>query len=117
MGVILAERPSDLDAIRPVNRLAFGGEDEARLVEALRDVGHAKVSLVAEDDGQVVGHILYTELPILMEAGTVEAVSPAPSAVIPSHGRRGIGSMRSRPSVDGDAAVDSARLPSRWPLS
>jgi hypothetical protein len=37
IAVIRAETPNDLDAIRDVNRLAFGGKDEARLVEALRD--------------------------------------------------------------------------------
>ena len=85
--------PIDLPAIRDVNRLAFGGEDEARLVDALRDGVYVKVSLVAEEDGQVVGHILFSDLPIVTPGGTVEALALAPLAVLPSHQRRGIGSM------------------------
>ena len=50
------ESPEDRDAIREVNRLAFGGEAESRLVDDLRAGGHARVSLVAEEGGRVVGH-------------------------------------------------------------
>jgi putative acetyltransferase len=91
--VIRPETTSDQSSIREVNRLAFGREDEARLVEALRDGGHARASLVAEEGGQVVGHILFSELPIATEEGTVEALSLAPMAVTPSHQRHGIGSL------------------------
>ena len=48
---IRPETAADLAAIREVNRLAFDGEDEARLVDALRDGGYVRVSLVAEEDG------------------------------------------------------------------
>src|SRR5262249_31337828 len=75
------------------NRLAFGEEDEALLVDALRDGGYSWVSLVAEDQGHVVGHILFSELPIVTPAGIVAGLSLAPMAVIPSHQGRGIGSM------------------------
>jgi putative acetyltransferase len=91
--VIRAETSDDLGSIRDVNRRAFGRDDEARLVDALRDGGYARLSLVAEADGQVVGHILFSELPIVTAVGTVEALSLAPMAVIPSHQRRGFGSM------------------------
>ena len=87
------ETAADLAAIREVNRLAFVGEDEARLVDALRDGGFVRVSLVAEEDGQVVGHILFSDLPVVTPGGVVPALSLAPMAVIPSHQRRGIGSM------------------------
>jgi putative acetyltransferase len=91
--VVRSERPTDHAAVREVNRLAFGGEDEARLVDALRDGGYVRVSLVAEEDGQVVGHILFSDLPIVTPHGTVEALALAPLAVVPSHQRRGIGSL------------------------
>ena len=42
--VIRPETAADHAAIREVNRLAFGGEDEARLVDALREGGYARVS-------------------------------------------------------------------------
>lgn len=91
--VIRPERPTDHDAIREVNRLAFGGEDEARLVAALRDGGYVRVSLVAEEGGRVVGHVLFGDLPIVTAGGTVEALALAPLAVLPSHQQRGIGSL------------------------
>ena len=62
--IIRPESTADHDAIRHVNRLAFGQDDEARLVDALRDGGFLRVSLVAEQAGQVVGHILFSDLPI-----------------------------------------------------
>jgi len=91
--VIRPEIPADHAAIREVNRLAFGGGDEARLVAALRAGGYVRVSLVAEEGGRVVGHILFGDLPIVTAVGTVEALALAPLAVLPSHQRRGIGSL------------------------
>ena len=55
-SIIRPEATADRDAIRHVNRFAFGQDVEARLVDALRDGGYVRVSLVAEKDGQVVGH-------------------------------------------------------------
>ena len=81
-----------MEAIRAVNRLAFGGDDEARLVDALRDGGYARLSLVAEIDRQIVGHILFSDLLIVTPAETVPALALAPMAVLPDHQRQGIGS-------------------------
>jgi putative acetyltransferase len=86
------EKPEDLETIRQVNRRAFGKEDEARLVDALRDGGYARLSLVAEEDGRVVGHILFSDLPIVKQAGTLHALALAPLAVLPEFQRQGIGS-------------------------
>jgi putative acetyltransferase len=86
--------PADLAAIRQVNRLAFGRDDDAGLVDALRAGGYTLASLVAqENNGPVVGHILFSELPIMTERGAVPALALAPMAVAPSHQRRGIGSL------------------------
>jgi putative acetyltransferase len=92
MIVIRSEAASDFDTIRHVNRTAFESDAEANLVDALWDGGYVEVSLVAEVDGEVVGHILFTRLPIVTEGGTVDALSLAPMAVLPSHQRQGIGS-------------------------
>jgi putative acetyltransferase len=86
------ETDNDHAAIREVNRLAFGQEDESRLVDALRAGGHARVSVVAEEAGRVVGHILFSTLPILTPQGIVEALALAPMAVIPDRQRQGLGS-------------------------
>jgi len=90
--LIRPETSADHDAIRHVNRLAFGQGDEARLVDALRDGGFVRVSLVAQQAGQVVGHILFSDLPIITGAGTVPALALAPMAVLPEVQRQGIGS-------------------------
>jgi putative acetyltransferase len=92
MVVIRSEAASDLDAIRQVNRAAFESDAEANLVDALRDGGYVEVSLVAEVDGEIVGHILFSRLPIITKTGQVDALSLAPMAVLPSHQRQGIGS-------------------------
>jgi putative acetyltransferase len=91
--IIRPETTADHAAIREVNRIAFGGDGEARLVDALREGGHAKVSLVAEVHGQVVGYILFSALPIVTPEREIQALSLAPLAVAPSHQRRGIGSI------------------------
>jgi putative acetyltransferase len=93
MSVIRPESPTDFDAIRRVNRLAFGRDDESQLVDALRDGGCVRLSLVAELDGEIVGHILFSELPIIADSGTyIQALALAPMAVLPAYQRRGIGS-------------------------
>jgi putative acetyltransferase len=89
---IRLEFAADHEAIRQVNRLAFGQDEEARLVDALRVGGYIRVSLVAEQAGRVVGHILFSDLPIITEAGTVPALALAPMAVLPELQRQGIGS-------------------------
>ena len=98
--IIRPESTADHDAIRHVNRLAFGQDDEARLVDALRDGGYIRVSLVAEMEGQVVGHILFSDLPIITEAGTVPALALAPMAVLPEFQNQGIGSAMVRSGLE-----------------
>lgn len=58
--VIRPETGQDQEAIWSVNQAAFEGNAEANLVDALRDGGFAEVSLVAEVDGEIVGHILFS---------------------------------------------------------
>src|ERR1051325_962457 len=90
--LIRSETPADHAAIRQVNRLAFGQDAEARLVDALREGGYIRLSLVADVDGQIVGHILFNDLPIMTEAGTIPALALAPMAVLPAFQRQGVGS-------------------------
>lgn len=97
---IRPESPTDHEAIRQVNRLAFGKDEEARLVDALRDGGYVQVSLVAERDEQIVGHVLFSDLPIITDSGTVPALALAPMAVVPKFQRQGIGSQLVRCGLD-----------------
>jgi putative acetyltransferase len=86
---IRPEKPKDDEAgIRDVHLAAFPTDAEARLVERLRAHGHHVISLVAEQDGKIVGHILFS--PVL--AGACHGLGLAPLAVLPDHQRQGIGS-------------------------
>ena len=89
---IRPETSSDRAAVFRVNRDAFGQDAEANLVDALRAGGYSRVSLVAELDSQVVGHVLFSHLPIRTPDRVVESLSLAPMAVLPAFQRRGIGS-------------------------
>lgn len=77
--------------IRAINEAAFGGTDESDLVDKLRADAHAIVSLVAELDTVIVGHIMFSRMWIRTSTALVPAVALAPVAVIPEHQRRGIG--------------------------
>lgn len=81
----------DRDAIRFVEEHAFGQPVEAGLVDALVTGGDAVTELVAEEDGDVVGHILFSRLFIEDGDARFPAVALAPLAVEPSFHGTGIG--------------------------
>ena len=85
---IRKERPDDVAAVRDVNRRAFGQDQEANIVDALRTNGGALLSLVATVNGQVVGHIMYSPLTV---AENVNGVALSPMAVLPEYQRQGLG--------------------------
>jgi putative acetyltransferase len=99
-SVIRPETSADHDGIRTVNRLAFGQDAEARLVDALRDGGYVRASLIAEKDQQVVGHVLFSHLAIVTEGGTVPALALAPMAVLPEFQNQGLGSALVRRGLE-----------------
>lgn len=88
---IRPESAADRQGVWNVNRAAFPTDAEANLVDALRDGGYSRVSLVAVKQNSIVGHILFSRLPILTATGTVEALSLAPMAVLPEYQRQGVG--------------------------
>jgi putative acetyltransferase len=85
---IREERSEDIPAIREVNDRAFGQQHEGRIVDALRSNGAVLLSLVATEDAQVVGHVLYSPASI----GDVHGAALGPMAVLARHQRHGIGS-------------------------
>jgi len=93
------ENPEDASAIRRVVSAAFGQAAEAELVDALRAAGAAKISLVAEDEDEVIGHILFSPIELRPSiAGTVLGL--APMAVAPERQRTGTGSALVRAGLE-----------------
>jgi putative acetyltransferase len=105
MTKIRSERAEDVAAIRVVNERAFGHQTEARLVATLRKANKATVSLVAEQDGQVVGHILFSPVTVSDAPAEIRCLGLAPMSVLPEFQNMGIGSQLVR---DGVAACQEA---------
>ncbi len=93
---IREELPTDREQIHAVNEAAFGRPDEADLVDNLRTESAVLLSLVAEVDDRVVGHILFSRMSI----EKINAVALAPMSVLPGHQNRQIGSELVRRGLD-----------------
>ena len=99
--VVRPARADETDAVLRVERAAFGGDVEAALVtDLLEDPTALPVtSLVAEVDGETVGHVLFTGASP-GEGNIATAVLLAPLAVHPSHQRQGIGTALVRGGLE-----------------
>ena len=99
--VVRVEQPGDIPHIRDIVAHAFGQRAEADLVDQLRADGDALISLVAvAESGELVGHILFSRLPIEDPKGRVsDAAALAPLAVRPEHQRRGIGTALTKAGI------------------
>jgi len=85
--------PEDTGAVRDLLLAAFGRHDEAMLVGRLRHGRAVIVELLAELDGEVVGHVLFSNAPITTAEGhRIAGAVLGPLAVLPEHQGRGIGS-------------------------
>jgi len=92
--VIRFETDADVGAIRDVTvaafkTLAISHHTEQFIVEALRAAKALTVSLVAELDGRVVGHIAFS--PVTISDGTKHWYGLGPLSVLPEYQRQGIG--------------------------
>ena len=90
--LVRPETEDDRDAVRAVNVAAFDTPQEADLVDMLRGQATPIVSLVAEEDGAILGHIMFSPVSLEGHLG-LKLMGLAPMAVSPSHQRRGIGSQ------------------------
>lgn len=98
--LIRAETSADYAAIHRVNELAFERPAEADLVDRLRADNAVTLSLVALEDSQVVGHVLFSPVTVKSEHGEWSAIGLGPVAVLPSHQRRGLGAQLIRAGLD-----------------
>jgi putative acetyltransferase len=94
---IRSEETKDIERVKEIVRSAFPTEAESKLVDALRANGKAVISLVAVQEEQVLGHILFSPVDIHSLDGAppsneVRGLGLAPVAVHPDAQARGIGS-------------------------
>jgi putative acetyltransferase len=101
-------RCDELAAALAIQRAAFGRADEAALVDRLRQSGDDPCEWLADVDGQVVGHVMYSRVRIEHGDGGC-ALGLAPLAVLPTWQRRGIGGALVRHSLDALRRAGKAR--------
>lgn len=93
--LIRDERPGDIAQIAAITTAAFApipysSHTEARIVDALRDAGALTVSLVAEEAGDVLGHVAFS--PVLIDGADCGWFGLGPVSVRPDRQGAGIGS-------------------------
>jgi putative acetyltransferase len=91
--IIRQELKEDLARIKEINDQAFGQEDESRIVNKLREKDQfiSELSLVAEADKTVVGHILFYPVKINSVNSNHTTLSLGPMSVLPKYQKKGIG--------------------------
>jgi putative acetyltransferase len=91
--IIRPETADDYPVIAEVNVQAFGITSEAIMVDVHRhrSTFEPELSLVAEVDGAVIGHALFSPRTIRLVDADVPAVSLGPIAVLPAYQRQGVG--------------------------
>jgi putative acetyltransferase len=87
MITIRPERPGDQAVIFAVHAACFPSDAEARLVDLLRAAGRIDLSLVAKDDGTIVGHVAFS--PVTTANGAT-GTGLGPVGVLAERRRRGI---------------------------
>lgn len=89
---IRPEAGGDQKAIRAVHVAAFPTSQEADLVRRLHDDLDSIISLVAADNGQVIGHVLLSRMRVEGDGRQIRALGLAPISVLPDRQRHGVGS-------------------------
>lgn len=101
---IRQETADDFPEVFTINRSAFGQDNEAKLVEALRNnpkVFVPELSLVAAMRNKIVGHILFSRIQIIDSMGSIhESLGLAPMAVTPEYQKKGIGGKLVRKGLE-----------------
>lgn len=117
--LVRAERQGDYAAVYALNAAAFETPAEAGLVNTLREQANPCISLVAEQDGLITGHILFTPASLSSDPA-LNIMGLAPMAVLPERQRQGIGSQLVRAGLqrcrhDGYHAVAVLGHPDYYP--
>ena len=87
---VRAEKQADHAAVLAIHREAFGREGEAMLVDRLEREQVDRVSVVAQVDSSVVGHVLFSEAQLILDLATIGVGALGPAGVLRAHQRRGV---------------------------
>lgn len=92
--IIRSEKPTEIETISDVTKKAFenhpySNNTEQFIINALRGAGALTISLVAEIDGRVVGHIAFSPVTISESGGNWYGLGPV--SVLPEFQKQGIG--------------------------
>lgn len=87
------EKADDYDGVAGINDLAFGQPIEGEIIEKIRDACEEILSLVAQKDGDIVGHILFSPVLIGNDEKDIKAMGLGPMAVLPEYQQQGIGTQ------------------------
>lgn len=93
-------RPDDRNDLRALLLAAFPTGMEADLVERLADDGDVVLELVAEQDGEIAGQVLFSAMNVTAGGAAVPAAGLAPVAVTAPFRRRGIADRLIREGLD-----------------
>ena len=117
---IRPERKDDIKKIWRVNAAAFNTDAEAHLVDSLRKSGMPLISLVAEANEKLIGHILFSPVSLSGSKIDIKIAGLAPMSVLPDHQKQGIGASLVRAGLkcclsDGYKAVVVLGHPDYYP--
>jgi len=89
------EQAEDYQGITRVNDVAFKRKAEGKLIEELRkaDDFNSNLSIVAETEAEVIGHILFTPVSIKNNGHQNKSLALAPMAVLPEFQKRSVGKL------------------------
>lgn len=105
------EQSRDMDVIHEVTVAAFlnalhSDHNEQVIVQGLREAGALSVSLVAEQDGRVVGHVAVS--PVSVSDGAADWYGLGPISVLPEYQGQGVGSRLMRRALSELQALGAA---------
>jgi putative acetyltransferase len=101
--ILRPEAPDDIPSIRRLTDAAFVGADhssqtEGAIVDALRTAGALTLSLVVEQDGEIIGHVAFS--PVLIDGRNGGWFGLGPVSVQPDLQRCGVGSALIRAGLE-----------------
>ena len=93
------EKKEDIKGIHSVHVESFETDQEAKLVDDLRLGDLDLISLVAEKNQKIIGHLLFS--PVFLDSNIkIKMMGLAPLAILPTYQNRGIGTLLVRKGLD-----------------